>query len=1102
MSYNFYIHGLSTLDEPSREMLRCVLGDTQTVREDQVEVGPRKGISLPPWSSNVRAIFNKVGISNLTVIRTRIESRENPSYDFMTEALYSDGFDLDDFIQDYDAEICDPEKFLKADVDQSSSEHCRHHFFRGHFRNLKTGKVTTKTLFDWIKEPLDALKKTSDSSLVAFSDNSSVIRGFNGLHFLLTAETHNFPSGVAPFEGGATGTGGRLRDVQATGRGALVGGGIAGFCVGSIAKDPLFDEHTVRTPKDILIHSSTGVFDYANKFGEPLLCVFGRSGNHLDGEGRLRSWSKPIVFTAGVGTIYEENLEKKPLEPGDLIAKIGGPAYRIGVGGGAASSKGLASTDLQENLQAVQRGDPAVEKRMDRVIQAFGNMRGDNPIKSIHDQGAGGNANVLREMAEGCGVEFDLSAITLGETMGDTDLWIAEYQESNAIGFSADDLPLVKRECEKEGVTLDVVGTILSTSDSFFVRRGPRVILENSKDVPWAPTTYDYLPFKSPPLGEILVYPKVPFIFGNEVDYGSKHFLTVKADRSVGGRVVLQPCIGPFHFPLGECGILASHMSPTEFTGVATAVGEQPIVGLNEPSLLAWGSLGEAILRLASAKVGSIKDVRASANWMWCQPKVYPDEAGRMLYAMESLVDAAKEIGLAFDGGKDSLSMEVREGGKTVRAPGSLVVTVYGAMEDVRRHLTPDLKPVEGSIIGFFETPTPGDVLWVFEWVQEVMSDLLAGHVVNDKGFPLSVFEMAIGGGVAVDFDCFVKGHGYLIQVSPTFVLPPSCMVVGRVIDGQVCHFTYEGMTHHRSLESLRRDWHKTAFRLDLLQAEESCVIAEASLVESQRRPPAYTLPLLIRSFRDEDSHFEKALVLREDGTNGDYELVKAFEFAGFEARTATAKQLEELELSTYKVLAFAGGFSFSDVLGGARGWEICLRENPEVWKKLVEFYERDDTLSIGICNGAQLMCRLGDLTGLKGAHLEQNTSKRFESRFPTVKVVGKYSVWFEHLEGHCLGIWSAHGEGRFTFDRDFEGKAALFYANDGGEVTDAYPFCPNGSEGGVAAISDQTGRHLAIMPHPERSVLKTQWPWMPSSYSDEEPYAPWIQMFFNANKF
>src|SRR3990170_4409765 len=544
-----------------------------------------------------------------------------------------------------------------------------------------------------VKTPL---KKNPGNSVIAFRDNSSAIRGYRirtilpenpgsfsrfreaspAYHLIFTAETHNFPSGVAPFPGAETGTGGRIRDVQATGRGGLVVAGTAAYCVGNLRipgyrlpwEDPSFAyPGNLASPLSIGIDASNGASDYGNKFGEPVIQGFTRSfGMRLPG-GERREWIKPIMFTGGIGQMDARHVDKGLPEPEMLVTKIGGPAYRIGMGGGAASSMIQGENVADLDFNAVQRGDAEMEQKVNRVLRACVEMGDRNPIVSIHDQGAGGNCNVVKEIVYPAGARIEVRKIQSGdETLSVLELWGAEYQEQNALLIRPESAPLFTSVCRREKVPCAYIGRI--TGDGRIVLHDENdgstpVDLDLEKvlgDMPQKKFRLDRIPPVLAPLRlprGLTVRQALDRVL-RLLSGGSERVLTNKVDRSVTGLVARQQCAGPLQLTVSDVAVIAqSHFG---LTGAAISIGEQPIKTLIDPAAMARLSVGEALTNLVWAKISRLEDVKCSGNWMWAAK--LPGEGTRLYEAAVALRDIMLELGIAIDGGKDSLSMAAKVG--------------------------------------------------------------------------------------------------------------------------------------------------------------------------------------------------------------------------------------------------------------------------------------------------------------------------------------------------------------------------------------------------------------------------------------------------------
>ncbi|XP_058109740.1 probable phosphoribosylformylglycinamidine synthase, chloroplastic/mitochondrial [Magnolia sinica] len=1101
------------------------------------------------------------------------------------------------------------------DIAQSNSEHSRHWFFNG--KLVIDGKPMDNTLFQIVKS---TLKANPNNSVIGFKDNSSAIKGFSvntlrpvtpgstsplcsltrDLDILFTAETHNFPCAVAPYPGAETGAGGRIRDTHATGRGSFVVASTAGYCVGNLQmegsyapwEDPSFAyPSNLASPLQILIDASNGASDYGNKFGEPLIQGYTRTFGMRLPSGERREWLKPIMFSAGIGQIDHVHISKGEPDIGMLVVKIGGPAYRIGMGGGAASSMVSGQNDAELDFNAVQRGDAEMSQKLYRVVRACVEMGEENPIISIHDQGAGGNCNVVKEIIYPKGAEIDIRAIVVGDqTMSVLEIWGAEYQEQDAILVKPESRSLLHSICERERVSMAVIGTISGDGrvvlvDSLAMEHcqssglplpPPAVDLELERvlgDMPQkifefkrsaqAREPLDIAPGISlfDCLKRVLRLPSVC----------SKRFLTTKVDRCVTGLVAQQQTVGPLQLPLSDVAVIAQ--TYTAITGGACAIGEQPIKGLLNLKAMARLAVGEALTNLVWAKVTSLCDVKASGNWMYAAK--LDGEGADMYDAATALAESMIELGIAIDGGKDSLSMAAHASGEVVKAPGSLVISVYVTCPDITMTVTPDLKLGDDGVLLHIdlakgkrrlggsalaqvfdqvgnECPDLDDVPYlksVFESIQELLSEGLisAGHDISDGGFIVCILEMAFAGNCGLQLDLASRGKGLfqalfaeelglVLEVSKRDVdtvmeklhaAHVSADIIGHVTKSPIIEIHVDGLPQLKGETTHLRDmWEDTSFQLEGFQRLASCVDLEKTGLKS-RHVPSWVLSFTPR-FTDEKwmavSSKPKVAVIREEGSNGDREMSAALYAAGFEPWDIAMSDLlsGHASLREFRGLVFVGGFSYADVLDSAKGWSASIRFNKMLLNEFQEFYDRPNTFSLGVCNGCQLMALLGWVPGSQvggvlgaGGDMSQprfvhNESGRFECRFTSVTIGESPSIMFKGMEGSKLGVWAAHGEGRAYFpekgvlDRVLESNLApLRYCDDDGSVTEVYPFNPNGSPLGVASLCSPDGRHLAMMPHPERCFMMWQFPWYPKEWDvDRKGPSPWLRMFQNAREW
>ncbi|KAK9814223.1 hypothetical protein WJX72_002529 [[Myrmecia] bisecta] len=1102
----------------------------------------------------------------------------------------------------------DPTNVELFDIAQSNSEHSRHWFFGADL--TIDGQRMPESLMQIVKA---TLKANPTNSVIGFKDNSSAIRGGpvtpllpltcgapsalapqpRDWDILLTAETHNFPCAVAPYPGAETGAGGRIRDTHATGIGSIMCAATAGYCVGNLQMEgymqPWEDSsaaypENLASPLQILIDASNGASDYGNKFGEPLIAGYTRTFGQRLPSGERREWIKPIMFSAGIGQIDHEHLHKNDPEIGMLIVKIGGPAYRIGMGGGAASSVPSGGSKRAElDFNAVQRGDAEMSQKLWRVVRACVELGPRNPIQQIHDQGAGGNCNVVKEIIYPLGAEIDIRQVKLGdETMSVLEIWGAEYQENDCLLIKPDARPLLDAICRRERCIMQVIGAI-DGSGKIRLKDGQAgadeptpVDLDLDKvlgDMPKKSFAFDrvqylrkalQLPAGTSPqdaLDRVLRLPAV----------GSKRFLTTKVDRSVTGLVAQQQCCGPLQLPVADVAVTAQ--SHFDLTGGATSIGEQPLKGLLDPAAMARMALGEALTNLVWAAATDLSHVKASVNWMYAAKM---DSEGAAMYdAAIALRDAMIQLKVACDGGKDSLSMAASAGGEVVKAPGNLVISAYVTCPDITLTVTPDLKlagsgklvyvdlaggrrRLGGSALAHVysqigdESPdvAPAQLEAAFNTTQRLVKarKISAGHDVSDGGVAVALLEMAFAGNCGIQVDLpqpaeggafgalYAEELGLVVEVQPQeeeAVLRSyaeagvSAASIGSVTRDKQVDIRVAGEPGiSGNMPELRDVWEATGFQLERLQCAEENVEAEQRGLAT-RAAPHWHLPYRPSwTPRDKLQHSDKprVAIVREEGSNGDREMAAAIWSAGMEPWDITMSDLlnGRAALDSFRGIVFVGGFSYADVLDSAKGWAGSIRCNTRLWEQFNTFYNRPDTFSLGICNGCQLMALLGWVPGTGGAataylpdiqqpRFVHNASGRFESRWTTVQIQkDSPAVMLKGMAGAQMGIWCAHGEGQAIFPDPAvqakvlkEGLAPVRYCSPEGLVTEQYPFNPNGSPDGIAALCSPNGRHLAMMPHPERCFLAWQNPWYPQDVGlDPEGAGPWLKLFQNAREW
>ncbi len=1216
------------LDESEKEKLMWAFSGARPLSATSVKgsfIGPRREM-ITPWSTNAVEIAQNMGLKGITRIEqfTRLADGEEPRFDKMLmrhyDGLNSRIFTLDrkpepivkiSDIHTYNAQeglalspeeetylsglakklgrpLTDSEVFGFSQV---NSEHCRHKIFNGTF--VIDGEEKPLSLFKLIKRT----SQESPNGLVsAYKDNVAFLEGPTVDQFYpvnpdrpdyfevkdldtvisLKAETHNFPTTVEPFNGAATGTGGEIRDRLGGGKASLP---IAGTAVYMTSYPRLSPEHhwelmmnprvwLYQTPAEILIKASNGASDFGNKFGQPLICGSLLTFEH-DENGRMYAYDKVIMLAGGVGYAARKDAIKGTPVAGEKVVVMGGDNYRIGMGGGAVSSVETGQYANAIELNAVQRANPEMQKRVANVIRALAEGE-KNPVVSIHDHGAGGHLNALSELVEETGGKIDIDALPVGDkTLSAKEIVGNESQERMGMVVDAKDIPYVERVAQRERAPMYVVGE--TTGDHRFVfedHKGRKPIdLEmadmfgNSPKTVMHDTTVS-LSYKEAEYDEAKLADYVRDVLSLEA-VACKDWLTNKVDRSVTGRVARQQCQGEIQLPLSDCGVVA--LDYTGRSGIATSIGHAPQVALADSAKGSVMAIAEALTNIVGAPLkNGLKSVSLSANWMW--PCKNPGEDAALYRAVEACSDFAVALGINIPTGKDSLSMTQKYGDDKVFAPGTVIISASGETADVRRTVTPVLQKQAKSQLYYIDfsadalrlggsafaqslnsigsdAPTVTDADYfkrAFAAVQSLVKNnrVLAMHDVSAGGLVTTLLEMTFAntdGGLAISTEGFTAaGETDLIKIlfaeNPAVVIQVSdakrptvekalaeagvrFFALGRPQSERVLLVEHEGTERLLGIDYLRDAWFKPSYLLDTLQSGAECALMR---FENYRKQPLrYAIPAAFDgtlasrglTYRHDGKTGVRAAIIREKGVNGDREMAYSLYLAGFDVKDVHMTDLMSGRetLDDISMIVFCGGFSNSDVLGSAKGWASGFRWNETAKETLRRFYRRPDTLSLGICNGCQLMIELGLLEGklveddgtcAGRPRMEHNISHRFESQFVGLTIPESNSVMLRPLAGMKLGIWVAHGEGRFMLPGNLSSyniAARYNYAS--------YPGNPNGSRGAVAALASADGRHLAMMPHLERAIFPWQCGFYPANRLKDQ-VTPWIDAFIAARKW
>lgn len=1159
-------------------------------------IGPKKTM-ISPWSTNAVEISENMAISGILRIEKFTPKKSDNDFDpmlseeypildqklFKTSVSPKPIIEIED-ISDYnfkeglalnkeeinylnelsnklERKLTDSEVFGFSQV---NSEHCRHKIFNGKF--IIDGIEKDSSLFKLIKK---TSKKNPNEIVSAYKDNVAFVKGpkveqfapkhgdkpsyfetskFNSV-ISLKAETHNFPTTVEPFNGAATGSGGEIRDRLAGGKGSLPLAGTAVY----MTSYPRYNKNRkwvkeerswlYQTPLDILIKASNGASDFGNKFGQPLISGSVLTFEHIENE-KILGFDKVIMLAGGIGFAKEDqSLKDKPSED-DVIVVLGGDNYRIGMGGAAVSSTETGNYSSGIELNAVQRSNPEMQKRVANAIRAF--VESDkNSIVSIHDHGAGGHLNCLSELVEETGGLIDLDQLPVGDkTLSAKEIIGNESQERMGLIIPDSKYEKLKTIADREKAPCYKVGKIkndekfqikskknntspinLSLSD-FFGSSPKTVMRDNTINKVYPDKSYSTDLFEKY-LKNVLSLESV----------ACKDWLTNKVDRCVTGKVAKQQCVGSLQLPLNNCGVMALDYSGRN--GVATSIGHAPIPALINPKAGSRIAIGKALTNIIWAPLEkNLQSVTLSANWMW--PCNNPGEDARLYEAVESCSNFAIELGINIPTGKDSLSMKQKYKDKEVISPGTVIISAAANCNDILNIIEPVFQNndqniyyinlannnfnIGGSALSqtlefvgssTIDTCDPSYFKKTFNVFQNLIKNNLisSGHDISSGGLITTILEMCFAEnnlGANIDLNKFEEKDLIRVLFSESLGLVfQGKTEIETILNENNIHFLKIGNVTNNSKLELKSDttslnldvynyrdiWFKTSYLLDKNQSGE--IKAKERFQNFKTHSLNFNFP---KNFNGKinlkNLNKVKAAVIREKGSNSEREMAYAMSLAGFEVKDVHMTDLisgrENLEDINFIVAV--GGFSNSDVLGSAKGWAGSFLYNEKAKNSLMNFYKRENTLSLGVCNGCQLFVELGLLHPEHEIKpkMDHNDSNKFECIFTSVEIQKNDSVMFKSLSGSKLGIWSAHGEGKFKLPYN-ENKYSII----GKYGYSSYPANPNGSDYNTAIISNSNGRHIAMMPHLERSTFQWNWPYYPNNRKDE--VSPWILAFENA---
>ncbi len=1081
---------------------------------------------------------------------------------------------------------------------QANSEHCRHKIFKANWEI--DGQAQTDTLFGMIK---NTYVHNAKGVLSAYHDNAAVVQGYGSArfycddegvyrqhqapsHLLMKVETHNHPTAIEPFAGAGTGQGGEIRDEGATGRGAKPKAGLTGFSVSNL-HIPGFAQawegnahypSRISCARDIMLKGPIGGAAFNNEFGRPNLCGYFRSFEQVrqtqDGAYQAYGYHKPVMLAGGMGNIMSPHVNKNKFQHGSLLIVLGGPAMKIGLGGGAASSVASGTSKEELDFASVQRQNPEMQRRCQEVIDRCWALGEHNPILSIHDVGAGGLANALPEIVNDCemGAKVNFRAIPNAEiSMSPLALWCNESQERYMLAIHPDALEKFTQIAQRERCPFAVIGVaqeqqMLEVDDALFENKPIDLPLSVLFGNP--PKTFKKVESSKrqenqintslisieEAISRVLQCPTV----------ADKSFLITIGDRTVGGLTARDQMVGPYQVPVADCAVTATNYQ--DYTGEAMSMGERSPIAITQAAASARMSVSEAVLNILATDIASLSDIRLSCNWMAaCNTEHYDADLFAAVKAVGKELCPTWDITIPV--GKDSLSMRTlwQEENKqhAVTSPVTLVVSAFAPIQDHRKTLTPLLQNKSQTVLLLVDlaqkaqrlggsiyaqvsnqigTDTPDvdnpQVMQQFVSALKQLKDrqlIFAYHDRSDGGLFVTLSEMAFASkqGISISLDNYAKDEkalanalfneecGVVIQIEQSALetvkaiftdvgLDKALYEIALLNEQQTIDVCYQGKTlFSQPRANLQALWSKTSYLMQRLRDNPQCADEAYQLIVEDKQPKLFVNEKVLQQpswnnfVAPAILHKPKVAILREQGVNGQLEMAAAFTMAGFEAIDVTMSDLLNGQtLHQFNGIAACGGFSYGDVLGAGKGWAKTILFNERLSALFREFFERENTFTLGVCNGCQMLSSLKSL--IPGAdnwpQFVRNTSEQFEARLSMVEITQNNSILLKDMHQWQLPIIVSHGEGRVEFGQKAKIDDSLLvmrYIDNNAKPTQVYPFNPNGSAQGMTGFSSQDGRATIMMPHPERSVKAWQLSWSPFSGD-----SPWMKIFINARNW
>lgn len=922
----------------------------------------------------------------------------------------------------------------------------------------------------------------------------------------------------------------------------------------------------IKSALEIMLEAPIGSASFNNEFGRPNLCGYFRSFEQDIGAIHY-GYHKPIMLAGGYGNINNLHTHKNEVIDGAVIIQLGGPGFLIGVGGGSASSMSSGENSEALDFNSVQRSNPEIERRAQEVIDSCVALGVHNPIISIHDVGAGGLSNAVPELINewNKGGTFYLRDIPIyDQSMSPLEIWCNESQERYVLAVAAEHLTKFEAICRRENCPYAVIGKAYKEKRlivldkklnnnpvdmpmEILLGKPPRTVKDIKSSVQKTEIIAN-LPTENTQdiLYKILEHPTV----------ASKAFLITIGDRSVGGHTVRDQMVGRYQVPVADCAITAFGYNSS--AGEVMAIGERtPIATLNAPAS-ARMAIAEAITNISSCYIAKLGDIKLSANWMASCGNDYQD---LLLYkTVAAASELCQHLNIAIPVGKDSLSMKMNwnDNGneKQVISPVSVVISAFATTDNVREHKTPELsahKDTSLVLLSLDEQQRLGastfqecynlisgitpdvdkldSVAILFNLLSYLHSQqkILAYHDRSDGGLAATLCEMIFASRIGINLDISVKNlneflfneeigvviqiHNRDIELLQRLASGIRCTVLGttNLEQDNLKIVNNSKLVLDESREKLQYAWSKVSYAMQKMRDNPESADAELKTIEASNQGLFAKLSFDI----NEIQNFEipmlslqkpKVAILREQGVNGHVEMAMSFVKAGFNAIDVHLNDIlyGSVRLDQFVGLVVCGGFSYGDVLGAGGGFAKSILFNQNMKQRFTNFFNRNDTFTLGVCNGCQMLSQLAQI--IPGADnfptFIKNKSEQFEARLTMVEINKSNSVLLQGMEGSQLPIVVSHGEGLAYFSNNEQltnVQKVMSYIDSHGELTETYPYNPNGSPQGITGVTNADGRVTIMMPHPERIIRTQQMSWHDKNWGE---MSPWFKMFINARKF